>query len=154
MRATNRLGASERKYPEIDSLFFKFQGPTQASLQETAKIVKEITKKHGAISFELARSEKDANDLWADRKNAYNASLTLVEGARGLGTDVWFVLFSLRAGDFIDAVYHSAVSLSQGFLISSTRRSRTLRDLGLSVPLLDTPVMASLHFFLQLLRQS
>lgn len=89
MRSTNLFGASERTYPEVDSLFFKFQGPTQASLQESARIVKEVIKKHGATGFELARSEKEAKDLWADRKNALYSGLALLEGSRGWGTDVW-----------------------------------------------------------------
>ena len=98
MRATNLFGASQRTYPEVDSLFFKFQGPTQASLQETAKIVKEIIKKHGATGFELARNEKEAKDLWSDRKNAFYASLGLLEGSRGWSTDVWSVFFLPRGG--------------------------------------------------------
>ncbi|EGN93922.1 hypothetical protein SERLA73DRAFT_144955 [Serpula lacrymans var. lacrymans S7.3] len=88
MRSTNLYGASERTYPECDSLFFKFQGPTPASLAETAKIVREIVAKHGATGFELARSEREAKDLWADRKNALYSGLALVEGSRGWSTDV------------------------------------------------------------------
>ncbi|KAJ8597664.1 hypothetical protein M405DRAFT_294811 [Rhizopogon salebrosus TDB-379] len=88
MRSINLYGASQRKYPEQDSLFFKFQGPTPASLAETAKIVKEIVQKHGGTGFELARTEKDARDLWQDRKNALYSGLALLEGSRGWGTDV------------------------------------------------------------------
>ncbi|OAX39291.1 hypothetical protein K503DRAFT_98298 [Rhizopogon vinicolor AM-OR11-026] len=88
MRSVNLYGASQRKYPEQDSLFFKFQGPTPASLAETAKIVKEIVQKHGGTGFELARSEKEARDLWADRKNALYSGLALLEGSRGWSTDV------------------------------------------------------------------
>jgi D-lactate dehydrogenase (cytochrome) len=88
MRSTNLFGASERTYPEVDCLFFKFQGPTQASIQETAQIVKEIVKKHGATGFELAQNEKEAKDLWAARKNALYSGLARLEGSRGWGTDV------------------------------------------------------------------
>jgi len=88
MRSINLYGASQRKYPEQDSLFFKFQGPTPASLAETAKIVKEVVQKHGGTGFELARTEKDAHDLWQDRKNALYSGLALLEGSRGWGTDV------------------------------------------------------------------
>ncbi|KAG2108407.1 FAD-linked oxidase-like protein [Suillus discolor] len=88
MRSINLFGASQRKYPEQDSLFFKFQGPTSASIAETAKIVKEIVQKHGGTGFELARSEKEAHDLWADRKNALYSGLALLEGSRGWSTDV------------------------------------------------------------------
>lgn len=89
MRATNLYGISKRKYPETDSIFFKFQGPTTASLQESAKIVRGIVERNGGTGFELARNEKEAADLWADRKNALYSGLALLEGSRGWGTDVW-----------------------------------------------------------------
>ncbi|TFK85454.1 hypothetical protein K466DRAFT_664480 [Polyporus arcularius HHB13444] len=88
MKATNLNGQSSRKWPEQDSLFFKFQGPTPRALQETADIVKKITQKHGGTGFTLARSEKEAADLWQDRKNALWSSMALIPGARAWSTDV------------------------------------------------------------------
>ena len=89
MKGTNMYGMSPRKWPEKDSLFFKFQGPTPRALQETADIVKKIAQKHGGSGFALAKSEKEASDLWTDRKNALYSSLALIPGARGWSTDVW-----------------------------------------------------------------
>ena len=89
MRATNVHGLSARKWPEKDSLFFKFQGPTARSLQETADIVKKISTKYGGTGFELARNEKEAADLWTDRKNGFYSSLAILPGAKGWSTDVW-----------------------------------------------------------------
>lgn len=89
MAATNKYGMSARKYPEKDSLFFKFQGHSQGSLRDTASVVKQIVEKHGGTGFELARNEKEAADLWADRKNAHFSGLAFVEGCRGWSTDVW-----------------------------------------------------------------
>jgi D-lactate dehydrogenase (cytochrome) len=89
MRATNIYGMSSRKWPERDSLFFKFQGPTPAALKETAEIVKRIVKKHGSTGVELARDENEAAMLWADRKNALYSGLAWVKGSRGWSTDVW-----------------------------------------------------------------
>lgn len=80
---------SKRKWPEKDSLFFKFQGHSQAALLDTAQIVKSIVEKHGGTGFELAANEKEAMDLWADRKNALYSGLALLEGSRGWSTDVW-----------------------------------------------------------------
>ena len=80
---------SARKYPVADSLFFKFQGPTQASLKETAAIVKRIVQKHGGTNFEVARTPEEAEELWSDRKNAHYAGLALSPGAKGWPTDVW-----------------------------------------------------------------
>ncbi len=89
MRATNIYGQSSRKWPEKDSLFFKFQGPTPRALKETADIVKAVTAKHGATGFSLAQSDQEAHDLWMDRKNALYSSLAILPGARGWSTDVW-----------------------------------------------------------------
>jgi len=95
--AVNAYGMSTRKYPVKDSLFFKFQGPTPASLAETASIVKKISQKHGGTGFEVARTEEEADALWNDRKNAHHAGLMLRPGAVGWPTDVWsvFNLYSL-----------------------------------------------------------
>ncbi len=46
--------------------------------------VKKITQKHGATGFSLAKNEREASDLWTDRKNAGNPA-----GARGWMHDVW-----------------------------------------------------------------
>ena len=89
MQATNTYGVSKRKWPEKDSLFFKFQGPSQASLKETAEIVKKIVKKYGATNFELARTKEEADELWNDRKNAHYSGLALLPGGKGWPTDVW-----------------------------------------------------------------
>ena len=92
MRSTNLYGMSKRKWPELDSLFFKFQGPTAGALKETAAIVQRIAKKHGGSGFELAKNEREAAELWADRKNALYSGLALVPGSRGWSTDVWCVI--------------------------------------------------------------
>ncbi|KIJ64816.1 hypothetical protein HYDPIDRAFT_111420 [Hydnomerulius pinastri MD-312] len=114
MRSTNLYGASTRSYPESDSLFFKFQGPTAQSLAETAKIVKGIVQRHGGTGFELAKSEKDARDLWADRKNALYSGLALVEGCRGWSTDVCVPVSKLP-----DLVYETKQDLSELGLVST-----------------------------------
>ncbi|KAF8906305.1 FAD-linked oxidase-like protein [Gymnopilus junonius] len=87
--AINKFGMSSRNYPEKDSLFFKFQGPTTSSLKETAAIVKTITQKYGGEGFRVAKTETEADELWSDRKNALYAGLALAgEGALGWPTDV------------------------------------------------------------------
>lgn len=89
MFAVNMHASPGRKWAEKDSLFFKFQGHSQAALQETAKVVKTIVEKHGGTRFELARDEEDAEAMWNDRRNAYSAGLAFMEGGRGTPTDVW-----------------------------------------------------------------
>lgn len=114
MRSTNQYGMSLRKWPEKDSLFFKFQGPTEASLKETAKIVKSISEKHGASGFELAKTEKEATDLWADRKNALYSGLALLEGSRGWSTDVCVPVSRLP-----DLVYETKKDIEKSGVVST-----------------------------------
>ncbi|KAI0366688.1 hypothetical protein BV20DRAFT_1002077 [Pilatotrama ljubarskyi] len=114
MRATNIYGQSTRKWPEKDSLFFKFQGPTPRSLKETAEIVKKITEKHGATGFSLARSDQEAHDLWMDRKNALYSSLAILPGARGWSTDVCVPVSRLP-----DLVYGTKKDLEEHGILST-----------------------------------
>lgn len=97
MAATNKYGMSMRKWPEKDSLFFKFQGHSAKSLDETAAVVKSVVEKHGGFGFTLAKDDQEATSLWADRKNALFSGLALLEGDDGKGwsTDVWYVLTAL-----------------------------------------------------------
>lgn len=46
MAALNQVGLADRKYPELDSLFFKLQG-SKESQKEAAATVKKIVEKHG-----------------------------------------------------------------------------------------------------------
>lgn len=91
MKAVNTWGKSKRVWPEKDSLFFKFQGPTPASLKETAAIVKQVVAKHGGTGFSLARNDKEAEEFWSDRKNLYWSGQSLLQGddVRAMTTDVW-----------------------------------------------------------------
>ncbi|PCH38627.1 hypothetical protein WOLCODRAFT_136371 [Wolfiporia cocos MD-104 SS10] len=88
MHATNNYGMSTRKWPEKDSLFFKFQGPTPRAIAESVEITRKIAEKHGGTGFQLARNDKEAHDLWMDRKNALWSSIALVPGSRAWSTDV------------------------------------------------------------------
>jgi D-lactate dehydrogenase (cytochrome) len=89
MQATNTFGQSGRTWPVKDTIFFKLQGQSKASLEESAKVLKEVTKKHGGFGFQLAKNEQDANAIWLDRKNAHYSGLSLVPGSRPIATDVW-----------------------------------------------------------------
>lgn len=92
MHALNKYGQSEDRWPEKDTLLFKFQGHNQASLSESDRVVEEIVARHGGFGFKLAKDDQQAADLWSTRKNALYACLALVNGSRAWSTDVWFVL--------------------------------------------------------------
>ncbi|TDL17853.1 hypothetical protein BD410DRAFT_753866 [Rickenella mellea] len=114
MQATNKFGMSLRKWPEKDSLFFKFQGHSQESLQETARVVKSVVEKHGGTGFELARNEQEAEDLWADRKNAHYSGIALLEGSKGWPTDVCVPVSKLP-----ELVYETKKDLAESGILST-----------------------------------
>ncbi|KAF8990475.1 FAD-linked oxidase-like protein [Cyathus striatus] len=112
--ATNQYGQSKRKYPVSDHLIFKFQGPSAASIKETAEVVKAVVERHGGTEFTLAKDETEADDMWADRKNALYSGLALVEGSRGWSTDVCVPVSRLP-----DLVYATKKDLSEIGLTST-----------------------------------
>jgi len=113
MRATNVHGQSERKYPEKDSLYFKFQG-SQETIKHSAATVRSIAAKHGGTGFSLASSENEAADLWADRKNALYSSLALRPGAKGWSTDVCVPISKLP-----QLVYETKKDLAEVGIVST-----------------------------------
>ncbi|QRV75424.1 FAD-binding domain-containing protein [Ceratobasidium sp. AG-Ba] len=113
MRATNVHGRSERKYPEKDSLYFKFQG-SQETIKQAAAAARAVSEKHGGTGFSLAKSEQEAADLWADRKNALYSSLALRPGAKGWSTDVCVPISKLP-----QLVYETKKDLAEVGLVST-----------------------------------
>ncbi|KDR83282.1 hypothetical protein GALMADRAFT_206873 [Galerina marginata CBS 339.88] len=105
---------AQTPYPELDSLFFKFQGPTPASLAETASIVQRVVEQHGGTGFRLARGEDEAQALWDDRKNAHYSGMALVDGARGWPTDVCVPVSALP-----ELVYETKKDIASAGLVST-----------------------------------
>ncbi|KAF9006777.1 hypothetical protein BDZ89DRAFT_1079648 [Hymenopellis radicata] len=108
MHATNLYGQSSRRWAEKDSLFLKFQGPSTTSLAESAKVARQVTARHGALSFELAKNQQDAEDLWNDRKNGAFITMALVPGCRAMATDVCVPISKLP-----DLVYETKKDLAE-----------------------------------------
>ena len=89
MSAINAYGQSTRKCAAKDSLFIKFQGPTKSSI--SVKLAQEIVERYGATTFETAKNQQEAEELFADRKNALFAGLALLPGCKSWPTDIWWV---------------------------------------------------------------
>ncbi|EUC64848.1 D-lactate dehydrogenase (cytochrome) oxidoreductase [Rhizoctonia solani AG-3 Rhs1AP] len=113
MRATNKYGQSERKYPEKDSIYFKFQGSSD-TIKRSAAIAKSIAERYGGSGFSLAASEQEAADLWADRKNAHYSGLALRPGAKGWSTDVCVPISKLP-----ELVYETKKDIAKSGVVST-----------------------------------
>ncbi len=68
-------------------MFFEFHG-TEASVDEQAEIVKEISEGEGASEFKWSRKEQERQKLREARHYAYYAALALRPGSKGWATDV------------------------------------------------------------------
>ena len=90
MEAINVAGTMTKKFPAVDSLFFKIQGSKEA-IDATAKLVRQITKKHGCTHFEFAATEEEADNLWEGRKYALMSYVSGHPGQKVWTTDVWSV---------------------------------------------------------------
>ena len=91
MRCINQSGSTSRAWKEEPTLFFKFAGNspaprftvkqiskrdfsfgkgTQSGVKEQIALVKQIGKSHHSQSFEFARNNDEALELWSARKEA------------------------------------------------------------------------------------
>lgn len=69
MKCINDVGTTSRTWKETPTLFFKFNG-TPTSVKEHISLVQGLAKKSGSKSFEFARSQEEADELWSARKEA------------------------------------------------------------------------------------
>lgn len=69
------------------TLFFEFEGLSDASVAEQAELASSCCAEHGGTDFRWAASEEERKKLWAARHAAYYAVLALRPGARGVITD-------------------------------------------------------------------
>lgn len=69
MRCINDAGQTSRSWKEAPTLFFKFSG-TPTSVKEHIAIVQKLTKSSGSKSFEFAKNQDEALELWSARKEA------------------------------------------------------------------------------------
>ena len=88
MEAIGKFGNVSMPLPDRDSIFFKFQGPTPNSIQDSAAIVDEIAKKYGGSGLTFAKDDEESEELWRARKAAHWSAMALVEGGTCYSTDV------------------------------------------------------------------
>lgn len=69
MRCINDVGSTSRSWKEAPTLFFKFNG-TATAVKEAIGIVQGHAKKAGSQTFEFARNDEEADELWQARKEA------------------------------------------------------------------------------------
>jgi D-lactate dehydrogenase (cytochrome) len=84
MDVINQAGGTGRAWKILPTLFFKFSG-TKAGVADSISLTKSLSKSNNAESFEFARSEREAHDLWSARKQSLWSMMAL----RKEGSEVW-----------------------------------------------------------------
>jgi D-lactate dehydrogenase (cytochrome) len=84
MSVINRAGGTNRTWKEVPTLFFKFSG-THTGVVDNIKTTKSIAKVNHSTSFEFAKTDQEAQDLWSARKESLWSMLALREE----GSEVW-----------------------------------------------------------------
>ena len=70
MRCVNLSGSTSKSWKEVPTLFFKFSGTSPGAVKESIDAVKAQAKATGSRTFEFARDEDEAQELWSARKEA------------------------------------------------------------------------------------
>ena len=79
---------SKTAFPEVPTLFFEFHGPSQAVVEEHARIVREVADGHGATSFTWTTSPEERAKLWEARHNVLYATIASRPGAKAWTSDI------------------------------------------------------------------
>ena len=69
MRCINESGSISKTWKEAPTLFFKFAG-TQNAVKEQMDLVKKLAKSQGSQTFDFAKNQEEAAELWSARKAA------------------------------------------------------------------------------------
>lgn len=77
MKAVNDAGYCEKQYAETATLFLNFSGYSERMVQELVGRVRDIAKENNCSSFEISKTEREADDLWMARKTALWSLLAL-----------------------------------------------------------------------------
>lgn len=94
MSAINVAGLVDEPYPVKDTLFFKIQGD-ESSITQASETVRTIVNNHGSLCFHFAATDKEADELWQNRKYALMSTLAAHPGSRCWTTDVWYGLLKI-----------------------------------------------------------
>lgn len=81
------------KFPPVPHLFFKLSG-SKSNVEEETAAMRQLCEQHGK-GFSIAKSAKEADQIWGARKNLLLASLAQHQDCSALSTDVCVPLSKL-----------------------------------------------------------
>ncbi|PLB39239.1 FAD-binding oxidoreductase [Aspergillus candidus] len=84
MDVINRAGGTGRAWKKQPTLFFKFSGTT-AGVADSIDLTTKLAQGNKADTFEFAKTEREAHDLWSARKQSLWSMMAL----RKEGSEIW-----------------------------------------------------------------
>ena len=79
---------SRTSFPEVPTLFFEFHGPSQAVVEEHARLVREVADQNGVTSFTWTTSPEERAKLWEARHNVLYATIASRPGCKAWTSDI------------------------------------------------------------------
>jgi len=116
MRCINRAGMTSRHWKEAPTLFFKFSGATQQSVQDCIKQVRVIAKQCYSQSFEFARTKEEKEELWSARKEALWATMA---AARGEHDRPWTTDVAVPMSRLAEIIDETKADINESGLLAS-----------------------------------
>ncbi|KAI9884312.1 MAG: hypothetical protein M1823_003898 [Watsoniomyces obsoletus] len=115
MQCINVAGSTSRKWKEAPTLFFKFAG-TQTAVKEQVGMVRKIAKDQGSRSFEFARNDDEATELWSARKAAL---WSVMDMRRDEGDHVWTTDVAVPISRLPDIIEETKEDLKRSGLLAA-----------------------------------
>ena len=115
MRCINESGSTSRKWKEVPTLFFKFSG-TPSGVKEQIGIVQRLAKSSSGKTFEFAKNNDEADELWSARKEAL---WSVMAKRRDDGDHVWTTDVAVPISRLPDIVEQTKSDLDSSGLLGT-----------------------------------
>jgi D-lactate dehydrogenase (cytochrome) len=113
MKCINKAGTTSRHWEEAPSLFFKFAGSPEA-IKEQIGIVKKAAQAAKNKTFEFAKSDDEAAELWSARKEALWSVMAM---RRDSSDHVWTTDVAVPISRLADIIQETRDDVGQSGLI-------------------------------------
>jgi D-lactate dehydrogenase (cytochrome) len=115
MRCINEAGMTERTWLEKPTLFFKFAS-TPTAVKEHIALTQSIAKTCGSKTFEFARNQAEADELWSARKEAL---WSVIAQGKADSQRVWTTDVAVPISRLADIIEETKTDIRKSGLIGS-----------------------------------
>jgi len=115
MRCINDSRTVSKTWPEAPTLFFKFTG-TPAGVKEHIALAQKLAKAAGSKTFDFARDEDEAKELWQARKEAL---WSVMAKKREEGDRVWTTDVAVPISRLPDIIEETKADIAKSGLLGA-----------------------------------